>query len=533
MLCLEALTIQVMSDECLIVGAGPTGLTLAIELKRLGVPLRLVDKAERATQWSQALVVQARTLEQFARYGIADEAAARGRKIPQVQFWSDGKLVASLNFDHIPSRFRYVLFLPQNETEQILTSHLDSLGCEIERKTELLSFASSENGKAVTADLRHADGRIEQTRVRWLVGCDGAHSTVRSGMGVSFQGDTVGLQFALGDLRVVGKDVPGDELVIHFHRGGDVLFVAKLKDDVHRVIVALHEQQNGNKGKMPELEDFNYAFQRFGLQTKAESAIWRAPFHVNQRKAGTYRQGNVFLAGDASHIHSPVGGQGMNTGIQDVANLAWKLAAVSRGADERLLDSYNEERGKVGDALLRGTSRGLRAATVTNPVLEELRDFVLHGAAQFEGIRDAVVREISETSIHYRDSSITVDEMHGHQPCKAGDRMPDLECRGTSKTLLRGLRKAVHLLVAVDFPAQELPRDLQNTEVLELNSASDEWTPAIKDVLGKGPQLFLVRPDGYIGIHGEKRDESFFQYAQRVGLLSAVAQAARSKAQSI
>jgi 2-polyprenyl-6-methoxyphenol hydroxylase-like FAD-dependent oxidoreductase len=506
-----------MSQEILIAGAGPTGLTMAIELRRFGLPVRLIDKAERATQWSQALVVQARTLEQFARYGIAEQAVERGRKITEVHFWSDNKLLATFHLEHIPSRFPYALLLPQNETEQILTGHLRALGVEVERQTELIDFENDLDRSGVTAELRHADGRTERTRFRWLLGCDGAHSTVRRKMGVSFEGNTVGMRFALGDLKLVGEDVPGDELEIHLHRGGDVLFIAKLKEDVHRVIVALHERQKGEE-KMPEIADFNDAFARFELQIKAESATWRAPFHINERKAGQYRQRSVFLAGDASHIHSPVGGQGMNTGIQDAANLAWKLAAVTRGAPERLLDSYNEERGAVGEALLRGTSRGLRAATAANPIVEKLRDFVLHEATQLETIQNSIAEGISEISIQYRESSVVVEDAHGGG-AEGGDRMPDAERKGTGERLLDGLRGGEHLIVALNVPPGEVPREFSGTSLLEIDSRAGEWIPPIEELLGKGPKIYVVRPDGYIGFRGSKYNETLNVYARDMGLM--------------
>ncbi len=232
-----------MDEECLIVGAGPTGLTLAIELRRFGLTVRLIDKAERPARWSQALVVQARTLEQFDRYGIADQAVAQGRKISKAQIWSNANQIASLDFQRIPSRFPYLLFLPQNETEELLTAHLRSLGVEDERQVELISFENTGDVNRIWATLRHPDGRQERTSFRWLIGCDGAHSTVRAGMRVAFEGTTSSLNFQLGDLSLAGQDLPGDELQVHLHRSGDVLAVGRLQDGIYRVVLALHRQK--------------------------------------------------------------------------------------------------------------------------------------------------------------------------------------------------------------------------------------------------------------------------------------------------
>jgi 2-polyprenyl-6-methoxyphenol hydroxylase-like FAD-dependent oxidoreductase len=506
-----------MNHECLIVGAGPTGLALAIELRRFGLPVRLIDKSDRPAQWSQALVVQARTLEQFDRYGIADQAVAQGRKITNAKIWSNAKQIASLDFGRIPSRFPYLLFLPQNETEELLTAHLRSLGVEIERHVELICFENVADDIGISAKMRYSDGREEQGRFRWMVGCDGAHSTVRAGMGVAFEGTTSSLNFQLGDLRLAGQDVPGDELHVHLHHGGDVLALGRLRDGIYRVVLALHRQQTFDPRRVPELQDFNRAFQRAGLTISAESATWMAPFSVNQRKAAQYRQSSVFLAGDAAHIHSPVGGQGMNTGIQDAANLAWKLAAVKQGANDWLLDSYNEERGRVGEQLLRGTARGLKLATVSNYLLERLRDFIIHHATRLQRVQTAMGRVISEVSINYRGSSI-VRTQGSIGPLRAGDRMPDATCKATGQTLLAALREPRHLLITVDQCVPKITKDLSQVTTVAIQSRSHEWTPSIEQLLGPGPKIYLVRPDGYIGFSGTS-SEALRKNAQEVGLL--------------
>jgi len=477
----------------------------------------LIDKADRPAQWSQALVVQARTLEQFDRYGIADQAVDRGRKITKAQIWSNAKQIASLDFGHIPSRFPYLLFLPQNETEELLTAHLRSLGVEIERQVELIGFENAGDDHRIWATMRHPEGHQERTSFRWIMGCDGAHSTVRAGMGVAFEGTTSSLNFQLGDLRLAGQDVPCDELQVHLHRGGDVLALGRLRDGICRVVLALHRQQTSDQRCVPELEDFNTAFKQCGLRITAEAAIWKAPFSVNQRKAAQYRQGSVFLAGDAAHIHSPVGGQGMNTGIQDAANLAWKLAAVGQGANVRLLDSYNEERGKVGEQLLCGTAHGLRLATASNLLFGRTRDFLIHRATQFQMIQTAMGRTISEVSISYRGSSI-VRTQGVNGKLRAGDRMPDAVCRETGNTLLAALREPKHLLITVDHSFPEITKGLTQVAIIALNSRSHEWTPSIERLLATGPRIYLVRPDGYIGFAG-KSAEALRKYAHEVGLL--------------
>src|SRR3569833_2869180 len=208
-----------MADpQVLIGGAGPTGMTAAIELKSLGMNVRVIDKSDHMARYSQALVLQARTLEQLQRYGLADEAIARGRKLNEARFYSEGKLIVDFKLDHMDGRYPFALFLPQSETERLLNECMESLGVKTERREELLVL---KQGPDLHAVLRHPDGRTEEVGPRWAIGADGAHSTVREKIGVAFEGGGVGLSFLLGDCEIEGPDVPGDELSLHV-RHGDV-----------------------------------------------------------------------------------------------------------------------------------------------------------------------------------------------------------------------------------------------------------------------------------------------------------------------
>ena len=429
---------------------------MAIELTRMGIPVRLIDKAEHAAQHSQALVVQARTLEQFERYGIADEAVSRGRKLLRATAMSEGKTLATVDLSRIPGRYPYGLFLPQSETERLLTEHLRSLGVQIERGTELLSFENSPEG--VTAQLRHnsgpAAGVTQSIPARWLIGCDGAHSVVRNQLKIPFEGESVPLDFFLGDFELAGPDVPGDELRLHLHHG-DVVFIGRLSDKLLRVIVVMHRAEGAPPGdRRPTLADFQSALDRTGAKITVMSSVWMTPFNINERKAAGYRVDSAFLAGDAAHIHSPVAGQGMNTGIQDAANLAWKLAAVADGASADLLYTYGEERGAVGDALLKTTSRGLSVVTSTNTVFERLRDLVAPGLVGLDVVQDAATGFVSETAIEYRGSSIVAD-YGGAGSLRAGDRVPnpDVELAGgKSVRLLDPLKTGRPLALGIGIP---------------------------------------------------------------------------------
>jgi 2-polyprenyl-6-methoxyphenol hydroxylase-like FAD-dependent oxidoreductase len=508
---------------------------LAIELRRFGLPVRLIDKATYLAAHSQALVVQARTLEQFQRYGLAQTAIARGRKLTRATFVSDGKVILSIPLERIPSRYPYVLFLPQSETEQILNAHMESLGVQAERGVELISLLN--RGDSVAARLRHSDGREESLEARWVVGCDGAHSTVRTALGIPFQGDAIGLSFFLGDLEVEGPDAPGDELSVHVH-AGNLVFMGRLTDKLTRLIVALHDQQPGQNQQAPQddphrgpagpdqtltLADFQQAIDRTGVRVKAKSSAWMTPFHVSDRQSRHYRLGAAFLAGDAAHIHSPVGGQGMNTGIQDVANLAWKLAAVAHGADSTLLDSYEEERGAVGRALLRFTSRGLGLATSANPLLNRLRDALMPQLSRLPGVQDRLLGFVSEIAIAYRDSSSVLD-IGGDGTLRAGDRMPDLTLTPNptrsagDPTLLSGWHAPGHLALVLQGDDLRAPSTvLPQVETLTLTLA--DLDDDAKKLLGRQSKLILIRPDGYVGFRSRAEESAqLASYVRRVAL---------------
>ncbi len=485
------------NNTVLIVGAGPTGLTAAIELKRLGMDVRIIDKSDHMARYSQALVVQARTLEQFQRYGLADEAIARGRKLHEAKFYSEGKLIVDFKLDHFESPYPFALFIPQSETEALLNGHMESLGIKTERNVELISLTQQPE---LRATLGHADGRTEEVSPRWLIGCDGAHSVVREKTGTVFEGARVGISFFLADAEITGPDVPQDELSLHVSHG-NVVFMARLTDRIVRLIVALHEQPKIDGHRELTVHDLQGMVDRVRVHIQIRSADWMTPFHVTDRQAKHYRIGNVFLAGDASHVHSPVGGQGMNTGIQDVANLAWKLAAVARGAHDSLLDSYEEERGEVGRALLRFTERGLKLATISNPFVEKLRDTFAPIVVLLPPVQRGAVGFVSETAIEYRSSSIVAD-YGGDGHMRAGDRLPDLplQNRIVRSSLLADWTAPKHRVFGLNLDKDDIEtmkQDLHDAEVVAL-ATSDLYDEG-RRLLGDDGKIFVLRPDGYVG----------------------------------
>jgi 2-polyprenyl-6-methoxyphenol hydroxylase-like FAD-dependent oxidoreductase len=537
----------------LVAGAGPTGMTAAIELKRLGLDVRIIDKSDHLAQHSQALVMQARTLEQLQRYGLADAAVASGRKIKHAEFFSDGKKLGDISLSAIPSRYPFALMLPQTETEALLNQHMESLGVKAERDIELVSIASQPSGVDVT--LRHADGSEERIQPRWVIGCDGAHSTIRQQTGVPFSGAGIPLNFFLGDFELSGPDVPVDQLSIHIHHG-NFIFMARLTESLTRIIIGEHvaakEAQNtqpaipavivppvsdaqpviavqpagdvntdaGLKRQLT-LQDFQNAADFMGARIHVNRADWMTPFSVNDRIATHYRIGNIFLAGDASHIHSPAGGQGMNTGMQDVANLAWKLAAVTAGADDKLLDSYEEERIAVGKNLLASTERMVKLVTSTNTITENLRDTLLPILSKLHPVQHRILGFISETAIEYRGSSAVVDR-GGSGELHAGDRMPDLPLLNYEGTpsLLSNWTKPGHLAVLLDAEGDEAAQFAASFPAIQtLSIHIADLGPHGRHLVGEDAKLFIVRPDGYIGYRGRIEQRYFWEfYGEHLGL---------------
>ncbi len=395
-----------MKTDVLVVGAGPVGLTMAAELARYGLSVRLIEKLPRGTDKSKALVLWSRTLELMDRMGCTSSFVNAGFKVTAANITAGDKQVAHINLGGVASPYPYALMIPQSDTERLLAQHLNSLGVTLERNLELAQFSASEDG--VRATLRHADGREEAMESSWLVGCDGAHSTVRHGLGMEFQGNTLNSDWILADVHL--SDVPNaGEVNVMWHAEG-VLAIFPITTDRYRVIADAGLATTGERRPDPTLAEVQAVLDRRGPGgIKAADPIWLAAFRINERKVADYRAGRVFLAGDAAHIHSPAGGQGMNTGMQDAINLAWKLALVSRGgcAPSPLLDSYSLERSAVGDQVLKGAGRLTTIATLQGGVKQAIRNHIATLVFGLAPVREKMAEAMTEISIGYPESLLS------------------------------------------------------------------------------------------------------------------------------
>jgi len=465
--------------DVLIVGAGPVGLTMAAELARYGVGVRLIDRALHATETSKALVVWSRTLELMDRMGCTRAFLDAGLRAPGASIRSGGRVLGSPRFDDIASAYNFALMIPQRDTERLLTAHLGSFGVAVERQVELVGFTEAADG--VEARLRHADGREETVRTPWLIGCDGAHSMVRHGLGVAFEGSAQGDDWLLADVRLDGPAAPpSDEIATYLHRDGPFV-IFPIPGGRARVIATVGRTDAAHQRPDPTLDDVQALVdRRAGGGFRASDPVWLANFRINERKVTDYRRGRVFLAGDAAHVHSPAGGQGMNTGMQDAVNLAWKLAMVERGqAAEALLDSYSPERSAVGDLVLRNAGRLTDMATLANPAAQAARNLALRFLLGFHAIRDRMATQMSEIEIAYAGSPLSAGPGSGARWEPGTYEGPPPGAGGEPRFLLYAADAARGTAMTGRYsrllePAPRSPPD-----------ASD---------------LFVVRPDGYVGL---------------------------------
>lgn len=395
-----------MNQPVLIIGGGPVGMTMASELARYGVGVRVVDKAAHRTDKSKAMVLWSRTLELLERgepLGSAPFVEA-GFKVEGIMFMTGDRSVGRVAMESVPSPYNYALTIPQSETERLLEERLARQGIAVERETEATAITVDATGADVV--LQHADGREEPVRTPWLLGCDGAHSAVRHALGLEFSGETLLSDWFLADVHMTGYPRADTEASIYWHKDGVLIFFP-IQPGRFRIIGDLPYTES-KAPPSPTLAEVQALVDRRGPSgTRVHDPIWLSGFRINGRKVAKYRQGRVFVAGDAAHIHSPAGGQGMNTGMQDAFNLAWKLALVVKGrARESLLDSFSPERSAVGDEVLKAAGRLTSVGTLKNPVGQMIRNAAAHVMLGLPPVTHAAAEMMSEVVVHYEDSPL-------------------------------------------------------------------------------------------------------------------------------
>ena len=460
---------------------------MANELTRYGISVRIVDKTAERTDKSKALVLWSRTLELFDHAGYVDPFLAAGMQAHGAQMSNGKDVIARINLDDIESIYPYALMIPQSDTERVLEEQLAKRGVKVERTVGLESF--TDQGNQVQAVLRKASGESETLTADWLVGCDGAHSAVRHGLGFTFDGTTQPSDWYLADGHISGLE-PQDRLHIFWHKDGILAFFP-ITAGRWRVIADLGPATGDGHHADPTLQEVQSLITLRGTDgIVIKDAYWLASFRINERKVSQYGRGRAFLAGDAAHIHSPAGGQGMNTGMQDAFNLSWKLSLVIGGVCKAsLLDSYSVERSAVGDMVLRNAGRLTDAAIVRNPILQGLRNAVVKFALGFPQLGHRVGNMLAELDIGYPKSPLTVEGAHRASGTKAGARWPDRLPSDPGKARFTAIGPAD----VVSALAAKFPKLVQAAPASGRADARD---------------ISLVRPDGYVGFSGAASDQA-------------------------
>ncbi|CAN5340465.1 FAD-dependent monooxygenase [soil metagenome] len=542
---------ELSPDRVLVVGAGPTGLTLAIELMRHGIVCRVIDKLESPSDKSKALAIHARSLEMFENIGLAEKLIASGNIVGGFSMHTGKTRLAHVSTAEIDSPYPFILMLSQCDIERILAEHLLSLGGTIERGVELVNLVDSD--KAVNATLKHASGEEETAAYSWVLGCDGSHSIVRKLLQLPFEGSAYAEQFVLADVDIK-SGVAEDEVSTYFHEDGALVFFP-MGNSRFRAMANVEEVSAS--GEAPTLTYMQSLLDKRGPgDVKILTTHWLAWFKIHRRSVSTYRVGHSFVAGDAAHIHSPVGGQGMNTGMQDAYNLAWKLALVIRGkAHESLLNSYQEERHPVGQELIKGTDMATKLAFLRNPVAKEIRNHMVSFLGQQEVFVQRLRKVGTMMSVNYRHSPIVAEHrsMHSVQMAASinserpslpswmefaraplpGDHAPDvvLNCiDGGQINLYQAVRGTKHSVLLFDGkPTEAGYRNVEAIakaindkygDIVTVNLiVADSIVPASLNFSGNvyldphlnahntygasSESLYLLRPDGYIAFRSQ------------------------------
>jgi 2-polyprenyl-6-methoxyphenol hydroxylase-like FAD-dependent oxidoreductase len=513
------------ATDVLVVGAGPAGLTMANVLDRQGVSFRIIDTKGGPVEESRALVVHAKTLELLDRLGLADRAVERGQRMGAVQVFGEGKPAGKISFlddgadDRTP--YPFALVLEQDRTERLLIDGLEATGGRVEWDTELVSLTSTPDG--ARASVRRPDGSTEYIEAGWVVGADGASSPVRHSLGLGFEGDTYEQTLFLADVEMEW-DYGSRQVSIDMTRGGFYGFFPMPGENRFRLIGNVPEELEG-KEKVTAEDVQRVLDLRSGLKTSITNVRWTSVYRTHRRMTERFRAGRVFLVGDAAHIHSPAGGQGMNTGIGDAYNLGWKLALVAKGlARESLLASYEAERMPFARSILNGTDRGFSLQVTTDTVAQRLKIFftplLFRILSTILPIRRRVFWLISQLWTNYRESPAVAGSA-GKGP-RAGDRAPYgfFETGpDAGESIFDTLRGQDHHLLLFEGPSQDsMPNDLRDTEEdlraligsYEMPVAMDTVRTANRSLHERygvdSPTLILVRPDGHVAYRGPADD---------------------------
>lgn len=496
----------------LIVGAGPTGLLLGADLARRGIACRIIEEASVRQTAPRAINLHPRSMEVFDDLGIAEEALALGNQVLRLNTYAaiepvpgrPPRRLGQIDLSKLPSRFPFTLTLQQPITERLLEENAARHGVSVERRVRFAGLSQDDSG--VTVCLEHlANGACEYARVGWVVGCDGIYSTVRDALNIAFEGITY-------DADLAGVDVeldwvyPHDEAHVFMSPAGTLRCMPVPGDSRWRIMADVPRVEDGQPRKELTLYGYEGLVHERGVDVTLRKSHWMTNFHIHKRIADRYRDGRVLLAGDAVHVHSPSGAQGMNMGMQDAYNLGWKLAQVIAGTSRpELLDTYERERRPVALRTLRTTDRSVRRLELRSPVARSVRNSVSRVVLRIPALHRRMAEEGAQLSIHYPASSLTAECWRGRRRGpRAGERAPDVRfgpptARRTTHELLRGTGHVLFLFAGADSASAVTLTGLAST-VAQRRDRELTWYLAVRDPgeaqgLDLGSRL-LIDPDG-------------------------------------
>ena len=489
--------------DVIIIGAGPTGLALACQFIRYGVDFVMLDKNETTTPHSKAIGVQARTLEIYEQIGLADKLIDLGWRAERARMIVGGEVRGEINLGDIGkgmSPYPFVLMVEQGRHEALLHDFIKSNGRTVRWRTELQEFSQDDNG--VTATIKDPNGATERIEAKYLVGADGAKSPVRHALGLSFEGSTFERMFYVADVDI-DWEVEHNALTAVLMKHNLLAFFPMTGEKQWRIVGTFPEEFSKDEGDVLYEEIEEQIKRDTELKLDITRVNWFSTYKVHTRHVERFREGRCFLAGDSAHIHSPAGAQGMNTGIQDGYNLAWKLALVLGGAaDEKILDTYNEERLPNAEMLLKTTDRFFNLAASPEPLLSYIRvhvfPYIAGVAFSLDAVKKFVFPRISQIAIQYRDSSLSDHEGDGGLDVKSGDRMPYLLVDG--KSVYDRLHDAkFHLVSFSDGLVEDSPAELDGEFASLLTRHQLPLYPHIAEAFGTTESFsVLLRPDNYV-----------------------------------
>ena len=523
----------ISNTDVLIVGAGPTGLMMACQLAINKISFRIIDKNADHTIQSRALVIQARSLEIFDQMGISDKAIEQGKIAKAIGAFFNGKKVLRIAVNKIGkglTKFPFFLMLEQSHTESILVDFLKERGYEIERGTELKTI--NQNSDEVVSVLKTTDGNVETMRTKYLIGADGSHSIVREQSNIPFGGKTYEESLFVLDCKAE-IDLPNDEMYLSFGKTALGGFFP-LTNGRWRILGNIPKELEGKEEIAFKDIEKNFA-ERVQMNVRLYDPQWISAYRSHHRYASTFKEGRCFLAGDAAHIHSPVGAQGMNTGLQDAYNLAWKLALVLKGcAKDSLLDTYTEERISIARNLVRTTDRVFNLVTSGSIFLKTFRLYIIPIALKlatpfFKKLKifqRFAFKTASEIGINYIKSSLSQNASLGKFPKHAprpGDRLPFIQFKDETENEVNiqdKLRaKFFCLLVFSNKMPEEIItviepfKDLFSFEVIPFTKQTETLYKRF-GIRKNG--YYLIRPDMYIAYRSDKYDsQHFVKYISR------------------